>query len=337
MKVWCDACTGKQVRYVVAIARHLRRLGHEVILTTRKHPDTLALAKLLGEPFIAVGKYDPSSRLSRLKESLKRQLTFCEMFKENAPNVAISHGSVELCRTAFGLGVPIISTYDTPHAEAVNRLTLPLVDFLVVSKAIPKRYVQRYGVKKVFQFEGVDEVAWIKDFKPITEYDYGKPLIVVRQFEAKAAYAEGKIDITEELARKLTSLGKVVFLPRYGRRPRKGLIVPESFVDSASLVAQADLVVGVGGTLLREAALQGTPAIAVSIMKRLHVNDYLSKKGFPLFTVKPSKALTYAKKLLGKKRDVKDLLEKLESPINVIEKIIRSLTNSHHKNFSFRT
>jgi len=323
MKVWCDACTGKHVRYGVAIARHLRRLGHKVVLTTRKHPDTLALAKLLGEPFIVVGEYDPSSRFSRLRESVKRHLEFCEMFGENAPNVAISHGSVELCRTAFGLGVPIISTYDTPHAEAVNKLTIPLVDFVVVSKAIPKRYVLEYGIKNVFQFEGVDEVAWIKDFKPTTEYDYGKPLIVVRQFEAKAAYAEGKIDITEELARKMASLGKVVFLPRYDRHPRKGLIVPKSFVDSASLAAQADLVVGVGGTLLREAALQGTPAIAVSIMKRIHVNDYLARKGFPLFTVKPSKALTHARKLLGKKRDVKDLLGNLESPLNVIAEIIK--------------
>jgi len=56
MKIWYDACTGKQVRYGDAIARRLRTLGHEIILTTRKHPDTLALAGLLKEKFEQVGK-----------------------------------------------------------------------------------------------------------------------------------------------------------------------------------------------------------------------------------------------------------------------------------------
>lgn len=328
MKIWYDACTGKQIRYGVAIAKRLRAGGHEVVLTTRKHPDTLPLAKLLGEDFTVVGKYDPTSLISMLRESSKRQLLFCKMFTRNPPDIAISHRSVELCRVAFGLGILSISTHDTPHAKAINKLTMPLIDVLVISKAIPKRYIQGYGIenKNIEQFDGVDEVAWIKGFKPKTKYDYGKPLIVVRQQETKAAYALGKADLTETLARKLASLGKVVFLSRYNRRPKKDLVVPKGFVDSASLVAQADLVVGVGGTILREAALQGTPTIVIPLVRRLYVNDYLSRKGFPLFTVAPSKALQYAKKLLGKKQNIEDLLAKLENPVNVIQKIVERKT-----------
>lgn len=325
MKIWYDACTGKHVRYGVAIAKRLRSIGHQVLLTTRKHPDTLALAELLGEKFVTIGKYDPTSPLSRLRESLKRQLFFCKMFEKSSPDVAVSHGSVELCRTAFGMSIPVILTYDAPHAKAVKRLTMPLIDFLVVSKGIPKRCVQGYGIKKVLQFDGVDEVAWMKGFEPMVEYDYGKPLIVVRQFETRAAYAEGKTDPTEELARKLTSLGNVVFLPRYDRRPRKGLIVPKDFVDSASLAAQADLVVSAGGTIAREAALQGTPSIAVPTIGRSYVNEYLTKKGFPLLTVKAERVLNYAKKLVGKKYGVAPILKKLENPVDVIEKVVEEL------------
>ena len=47
MRIWYDACTGKHIRYGTAIAKRLRTLGHEVILTTREHPDTLSLAKIL--------------------------------------------------------------------------------------------------------------------------------------------------------------------------------------------------------------------------------------------------------------------------------------------------
>jgi len=322
MKIWYDACTGKHVRYGAAITKRLSEKGHEIIFTTREHPDTISLAKFLGLNFKVVGRYDPTSRYTRLRESLLRQVEFCEMFKENPPDVAISHRSVELCRVAYGLGSFIISTHDTPHAEAINRLTLPLIDVLVVSKAIPDRHLHAYAVKNVVKFDGVDEVAWIKGFQPELKFDYGHPLIVVRQLETMAAYAEGIDDVTVKLAKKLSKYGKVVFLARYDRKPRENLIIPQNFIDSASLVAQADLVISVGGTIAREAALQGVPSIVVPVLGRSFVNDYLYQKGFPLFTVKLEEVIRYAKKFIGKKFDVKSLLSQLENPVDIIEKIV---------------
>ncbi|MEM1566719.1 MAG: DUF354 domain-containing protein [Candidatus Bathyarchaeia archaeon] len=325
MKVWYDACTGKHMRYGVAIARKLRGKGHEVILTTRKHPDTISLAELLNEKVIVIGKYNPKSLSSRLKEGLRRQLAFCKIFEQNPPGVAISHGSVDQIRVAFGLGIPTITTVDTPYADAVHRLTLPLADFIVASKAIPKETIQKYNPKgKIIQFDGVDEVAWISGFKPIIKYDFEKPVIVVREMEEKAVYAKKKFS-SINLAKKLTKLGTVVFLPRYRRKSIKGLVIPKGFIDSASLVAQADLFVGVGGTITREAALQGTPAIVVNIFEEQYVNDYLAEKGFPIFKADISSTLALAKKILGQKWNVQNLLAKLENPVNVILDIAESL------------
>jgi hypothetical protein len=326
MKIWYDACTGKQIRYAVVIAKRLRAHGHELILTTRKHPDTLPLAKLLKEEFITVGKYDPTSRFSMLKESSKRQLLFSKMFEKDAPNVAISHRSVELCRVAFGLGIPSIATHDTEFADAINRLTMQLIDFLVVSKALSRRTFEGYGIKKIFQFDGVDEVAWIKGFKPEVRYHYKRPLIVVRELEAKAAYAEGKKDVTRALARKLTSLGNVLFLPRYQRKPEKGIVVPRGLIDTVSITSQADLLVCAGGTMAREAALQGMPTIVVPLVARYQANEYLAKKGFPIFTVSPDRVFSYSKRLIGRRWDVKNLLESLENPVDIIERIIEGIS-----------
>ena len=323
MRIWYDACTGKHVRYGVAVARTLRRSGHKVILTTRKHKDTISLAKFLNEQFVVVGEYNPKSLSSRLEESLKRQLKFCGMFKNNPPDYAVSHGSIDLCRVAFGLGVSTISTADTPHATAANKLALPLVQHLVISKAFPKKVYQAYGVKNIVQFDGVDEASWIKGYKPV-KMQYEKPLIVVRETETKAAYSEGKKDIAFEAARKLTSLGSVVFISRYKRRSKKGLTVPRGFIDTASLAAQADLMVGVGGTMAREAALQGTPTLIIPLFGRFHTNEYLARKGFPLYTCSANKALTFARKYLGAKKDVKEILEEMENPADVIEKLMLS-------------
>jgi predicted glycosyltransferase len=325
MRVWYDACTGKHVRYGVAVAKRLRELGYEVVLTTRKHPDTVPLARFLNENFIVVGKYSPKSLLTRLRESVRRQLAFCKIFGEAVPDVAISHGSVDQMRVAFGLGISTISTVDTPYADAVHRLTLPLADYVVASKAIPKETLQKYNVKgEIVQFDGVDEGAWIRGFKPLVKYDFGRPLIVVRELEERAVYAKKRFS-SIALAKKLTGLGKVVFLSRYRRRRIKDLIVPEGFVDSASLVAQADLFVGAGGTITREAALQGTPAIVVNVFRGQHVNDYLAEKGFPIFKTELASVFELAKRVLGGKRDVSDLLAKLENPVDAIANIVEGI------------
>ena len=326
MRIWYDAGTGKQVRYGAAIAKRLRGEGHEMVLTTRRHPDTLSIAEFLGESYMVVGRYHPKSLQSRLKSGIARQLRFCKIFEKDAPDVAVSHGSVDLCRVAFGLGKPIILTVDTPYADAVHRLTLPLSKYVVMSKAIPRETMQKYNVDtEIVSFDGVDEVAWVRDSKPRAKYDFGKPLIVVRQLEEKAVYARNAAVDMVALAKKLTRLGTVVFLSRYHRRAIKGLIVPKGFIDSLSLVAQADLVVGVGGTIAREAALQGTPAITVNIFQNQNVNDFLTRKGFPMFKAGLHEVPKLAEKLVGSKINVKHLLAKLASPVDVIADLVNKI------------
>jgi predicted glycosyltransferase len=319
VKIWYDACTGKHVRYGAAIAKRLRQSGHEVIFTTREHPDTLALARILGENPIVVGKYSPDSLFSRLEESANRVIQFSRLFRDNPPDVAISHQSVELCRTAFGLGIPIILTADTPHAKAVNKLTIPFASVLVVSEALPKRFLARYCPASVVRFKGVDEVAWIKGLEPLKHSEFKKPLIVVREFETRAAYALGKPDLTAEITKKLEVLGNVLLLERYSETGKR------EFMDSARMVGNADLVVSAGGTIAREAALQGVPSLVISEVGRTPVNRYLARKGFPIFMMDTRRLLNFAKRYLGKKVDVTDELSQLDNPVDIIEKAVKKM------------
>ena len=323
MKIWYDACTGKHTRYGVAIGNRLREAGHEFIFTTREHPDTVPLAKILGEKPIVIGKYRPSTLASRLEESSERIIEFAKLFKDSKPDVAIAHQSVELCRTAFGLNIPIILTADTPHALAVNRLTIPFAHTVVVSEALPKSFTRKYCAQNVVSFKGVDEVAWIRGFTPTIDGGLKKPLIVVRQIETKAAYAKGKQDSAKTLAEMLAKLGNVHTIRRYNKEGETfGL--KAGFEDSVSLVANADLVVSYGGTIAREAALQGVPSIAISDMAKTYVNTYLALKGFPLFITTEQDVLEYVKKYLGKRFDVQSKLAELENPVDVIEKLVKT-------------
>jgi predicted glycosyltransferase len=326
LRIWYDACTGKQVRYATAIAQRLRKSGHEFVFTTREHPDTIPLAQILGEKPIVVGKYNPSTLTSRLEESAERIIKFSKLFKDNPPDIAIAHQSVELCTTAFGLGIPIILTADTPYAFAVNRLTIPFAHTVVVSEALPKSFTRDYCAQKVVSFKGVDEVAWIKDFKSTKIAGLKKPLIVVRQIESKAVYAQGKKDLAKSIAEKLGEIGNVHLIQRYNEKGA-AFGVKDEFVDSANFVANADLVVSYGGTIAREAALQGVPSIAISDMAKTYVNRYLAQKDFPLYITTERGVLGYAKKYLGKRFDVAGKLAELENPVDVIEKTVESLRN----------
>lgn len=324
MKVWYDACTGKHTRYGSAIGKKIRGIGHEFILTTREHPDTLPLMKILGEKPVVVGKYDPTTNTSRLKESAQRIIEFADLFaKKGKPDIAIAHQSVELCRVAFGLGIPIILTADTPHAFEVNRLTIPFAHTMVVSEGLPRSFTKTYAAKKTVTFRGIDEAAWIQGFRS-AKVKSKKPLIVLRQIETKASYAIGKTDSAKTLSEKLAELGEVHVLERYNLTGREFAEKP-AFEDSASLIANADLVISYGGTISREAALQGVPSIAVSDMAKTPVNRYTAKLGFPLFITSEQRVMELAKRYLGKRFDVADKLVAMENPVKVIADIADKL------------
>ena len=332
MKIWYDACTGKHIRFGSAIIQRLRKKGHQIVFTTRKHPDTIPLAQILGEKPIVIGEYKPSNLSDRLEESSKRILEFSKMFRNNPPDIAIAHQSVELCRTAYGLGIPIILTADTPHAIAVNRLTIPFASLVVASRAIPAKFFKEQGAKNIVYFDGVDEIAWIKNFKPKPEIQIKKPLIIVRQIESKAVYVKNKMDYSKIIIKQLESLGNVQFIQRYNKEEEDSS--KTRFVDSANLVAYADLVISAGGTLAREAALQGVPSLVISEIGKTYVNEYLAKKGFPIFFIKPQKTFFYAKKYIGKRIEVSEKIRHFENPVDKIDKIVQEISQGNHSYYN---
>jgi predicted glycosyltransferase len=121
-------------------------------------------------------------------------------------------------------------------------------------------------------------------------------------------------------------------LPRYDSKERKGFLVMKEFVDSLNLIAYADLIVNMGGTMAREAALRGTPSIVISTFTGSNVNRYVAKKGFPLFIVDSAGVMDYAKKYIGRKWDVKEKLDELENPVDIISDLVQEKTSKTAKN-----
>jgi predicted glycosyltransferase len=77
---------------------------------------------------------------------------------------------------------------------------------------------------------------------------------------------------------------KMILLPRSEAQRKEyetagNLIIPRQALDGANLIAAADLVVSAGGTMNREAAALGVPAISVYAGKWAAIDEELVRDG----------------------------------------------------------
>ena len=59
--------------------------------------------------------------------------------KAFSPDITISFCSPEAARISFGLGIKHVAFCDSPHADAVMRLTLPLIQKLLIPKQLSQK------------------------------------------------------------------------------------------------------------------------------------------------------------------------------------------------------
>ncbi len=352
--IWLDVLTPKQALLFSSFKRKLEKKGFKVLVTARKHDSTVSLLEMNKVSPVVIGEHGGGSRTGKLIASAERTLNlacFIGELKEK-PLWAVHLSSPEAARVAFGLQIKNICLNDTPHSFFVAKLTFPLADYLVAPSCIDKKKLVELGApeKGIAQYEGVDEVEWLRSFKPnknvIHELglDMDRLLIVFRPEESQASYLIGTMD--QALTIKFLEVivkehgdAQIVVLPRYKdqktllrRRFREGIIIPGEAIDAPSLMAFSDLVVTGGGTMGREAALMGTPAVSYFPF-HLDVDNYLKSKGFPIWQISKlgeavKKSLEILKNPEKHKVETSSLLRQLQAPSDIIIPLIIEKTST---------
>ena len=272
MRIWFDVLTPKQVVFFEPMVRRLRR-RHKVLCTSRRYREAAALARLRGLKVEQVGRHGGADPASKLAAGLSRARALAGRVSEFRPDCAVSLCSPEAARVAFGLGVKHAAFSDAPHAEAVMRLSVPLVQRLLVPWFIPKSEYTRYGIRPglVSKYRAVDG-AWTAARKargPRLRGD-GRT-VLVRAAEVQASYMRG-CDSAGDIAAAIASARpefRVVVLARYSEQARqlrtqlrgRARVLQMSY-DGRALLDDCDLFVGSGGTMTSEAALSGIPTIS---------------------------------------------------------------------------
>ncbi len=329
-KIWIDALTPKQARLAIAFYKTLRSRGHTVLVTTREYDLTVHLFELESIKPIAIGGHG-KTRSEKLFRDIERMQKLAKIIVSEKPDLLVAYPSPSATRVAFGLDIPIILFSDTPHAIHASRLSIPLANVLVHSSFIPESRFKPYiseGFTKEITYNGVEELEWVKKFKPSTEGldKLGlEPLeyIVVRGEEKYASYYTYDTSLSR-LAIELSKYAKVVFVPRYREqeekvqgRPNIILLKPPA-IDGCVLEYNSIVVITGGGTMAREAALLGVPGISL-FPQQLDVDEALARLGFPLYHLSdPRETLLFVQRIIKDpdswRINTGRLLERLENP-----------------------
>ena len=147
MKIWIDILTPKQLLFSESIVERLRE-KHELLCTSRNYNEVAKLVKIRNFDLVFVGKHGGGDKKNKLQASIDRIEKLSRKIEIFSPDIVISFCSPEAARISFGLGIRHIAFCDSPHADAVMRLTLPLIQKLLIPYAIPKNTFSKYGINE---------------------------------------------------------------------------------------------------------------------------------------------------------------------------------------------
>ena len=342
MKIWIDTLTPKQLLFSEPI---IEKLGqkHEILSTSREYNEVSKLAKIRNLELIFVGKHGGGDKESKLRASIDRLEKLSNKIKKFEPDVVISFGSPEAARISFGLGIKHIMFCDSPHANAVMKLTLPFIQKLLIPYVISKKEFSKFGIneKNIFHYKAIDAVVTIK--RKINENinspfkNNGKKNILIRVEEEQAAYVSKSskiILIIQQIAKDYKD-ENIVVLGRYPKQIKnlqkvidKKIKVTKMSFDGKNLLNETDVFIGSGGTMTAESALMGIPTISYNAVPNL-IENFLVKKSLVKRETDPINVSKEIKRIFVRKNDqnqkrAKQIVNQMEDPLKKLEKIIKN-------------
>ena len=276
----------------VPVVQRLRDGGHRVLLSVRDHAQTLALARRAWDELAVVGEQSPSGRATKGVSILRRAAGLRALAARERPDVALSHNSYAQLVAARWAGVPAVTMMDYEHQPA-NHLAFRLARRVLVPEAFPEPMLRRCGAGgRAFRYPGFKEQLYLRgdaraaDALAALGIDDGRVVAVLRPPPDGALYHRRPNRRFDEVLEHVSAdaRARAVVLPRSGEQARRwsglpGVLVPERPVDGAALLRAADLAVGAGGTMTREAALVGIPTYTVFAGRLAAVDAELMRQG----------------------------------------------------------
>jgi len=341
LKIWIDILTPKQLLFSEPIIEKLGK-KHDLLCTSRDYGEVSKLAKIRDFDLVFVGKHGGGDKKSKLKASIDRMEKLAKKIKTFSPDIVISFCSPEAARISFGLGIKHVAFCDSPHANAVMRLTLPLIQKLLIPYAISKKEFSKYGIdeKNIIQYKAIDAVVTIKrkiNQKATLPFrNNNKKNILIRIEEEQAAYTSKSNKIIP-IIKKVSSdfeNENIVVLGRYTKQienlqkilDKRVKIVKMSY-DGKYLLKNTDIFIGSGGTMTAESALMGIPTISYDAVPNI-IENFLVKKSLVKRETNPNNISKHIKKIFESSKNenrkrAERIRKQMEDPIQKLIQVIK--------------
>lgn len=279
MKVWIDLANSPHALVFEPVAASLEQRGAQILVTVRDHAQTLDLARERWPGAKVIGGPSPGGRLAKAAGIGARVRTLRSWARRERPDVCLSHNSYAQLAAARSLSIPAVTAMDYEHQPA-NHLAFRCARRVLAPAALPVATLRRQGASKakLVRYPGLKEQLYLSRFEPDPSVARSlgvgpdRTLVVARTAPAGAAYHGGENPLLAETLKLLAAQPEVtsVVLARHPEQAHAtralglpDVIVPEETIDALSLVSTADLFIGAGGTMTREAALLGVPTVSV--------------------------------------------------------------------------
>ena len=318
--------------------------NHTVLCTSRDYQQVTQLAKIRGLKLKIIGKHGGTKRHDKLNASLHRSKSLSLRIKQFSPDITVSFCSPEAARVSYGLGISHICFSDSPHATAVMRLVVPLVQKLLIPWIIPKKEFTKFGIdsKDIISYRAIDAAIIAKrkiskNNKTRSKKNVGK-IILVRVEEEYASYSTKRrpaIPIIKEILKNFSN-EEIVVMGRYSSQVKhleqvfgKKIRVLNKVVDSKKLLENTDVFIGSGGTMTAESALLGIPTISYNAVPNI-IEAYLVKKKLVIRKTNPKQIANSIEKILrssnlGIKKRSKKMMNSMEDPYLTLVKTMKSV------------
>ncbi len=341
MKIWIDILTPKQLLFSEPIVEKLGK-KHDLLCTSRDYNEVSELAKIRDFDLVFLGKHGGGDKETKLKASIDRMEKLSKKIKTFSPDIVISFCSPEAARISFGLGIKHIAFCDSPHANAVMRLTLPIIQKLLIPNIISKKEFSKYGIdeKNIIQYKAIDAAVTIKrkiNKKAILPFkNNDKKNILIRIEEEQASYTSKSnkiIPIIKKISIDFEN-ENIVVLGRYTKQIKnlkkilgKRIKIVKMSYDGKHLLKNTDIFIGSGGTMTAESALMGIPTISYNAIPNI-IENFLVKKSLVKRETSPNNISKYIKKIFESSKNenqkrARRIRIQMEDPIQKLIQLIK--------------
>jgi len=298
MRIWIDLANSPHVPFFRSLRAEFTERGHEVELTARAFAETVELAETAGLVAKVIGSHGGGELSDKAGSLVQRTGALIRWARGRGFDLAVSHNSYSQILAARALRLKTVTLMDYEYQPA-NHLAFRLSSRIIVPRVFPEDVLLGYGarLRKVRRYDGTKEDVYLADFEPdprfackLRELGVSRDdvLVVLRPPAHEALYHRFENELFDALLERLCAhpSAKVILLPRnasqravYAARASEKLILPSRALDGANLIASSDLVVSAGGTMNREAAALGIPAVSIYAGKWAAVDEELVRQG----------------------------------------------------------